>query len=93
MADAVAHLHRRNPLRGVVAVGGDGASALARRWSAASITVRGAVAEGVPHGVLDGGEADALPVVTKAGGFGAPETLLAAVTHLLDQPAPGEDRP
>ena len=93
MADAVAHLHRRAPLRGVVAVGGDGASALARRWSAASITVRGAVAEGVPHGVLDGGEADALPVVTKAGGFGAPETLLAAVTHLLDQSVPGEDRP
>lgn len=93
VADAVAHLHRRSPLRGVVAVGGDGASALARRWSAASIIVRGAVSEGVPHGVLDGGDAHDLPVVTKAGGFGAPDILTATVTHLLSQPAPGEDRP
>lgn len=93
VADAVAHLHRRAPLRGVVAVGGDGASAMARRWSATSITVGGAVAEGVPHGVLDGGEADMLPVVTKAGGFGAPDVLSAAVTHLLSHHVPGEDRP
>lgn len=93
MAETVAYLHRITPLRGVVAVGGDGASALARRWSATTITVHGSVAEGVPHGVLDGGQTGALRVVTKAGGFGAPDALVAAVTHLLAPTAPREDQP
>lgn len=93
LAEAVAHLHERAALSGVVAVGGDGVGALAQRWSSASMTLHGAVVEGVPHGVLDGGDADALPIVTKAGGFGGPDALVACVTHLLSTVALREDRP
>lgn len=93
LAEVVAHLHNRAPLRGIVAVGGDGVAALARCWSSASMTLHGAVTEGVPYGVLDGGNADALPIVTKAGGFGDSDTLVACVTHLLRPVALREDRP
>lgn len=82
LADVVAALHRRDPLRAVVAVDGDGAEALVRRWAATGMAVTGALAEGVPHGVLLGGTADGLPLATKAGGFGAPGTLLDVVQRL-----------
>jgi hypothetical protein len=35
----------------------------------------------MPHGVLVGGEVDGLPIVTKAGGFGDPDSLVLAVRH------------
>ncbi|TNM69740.1 four-carbon acid sugar kinase family protein [Streptomyces sp. NP160] len=98
LADAVAALHGREPLRAVVAVGGDGAEALVRRWAATGLSVAGALAEGVPHGVLIGGVSDGLPLATKAGGFGAPGTLLDVVQRLsqkhTDQLAdPRRDQP
>lgn len=97
LADVVADVHRREPMRAVVVVGGDGAEALVRRWGASGLAVRGALAEGVPHGVLVGGVADGLPLATKAGGFGAPGTLLDVVHRLSDQPTehttdPGRDQ-
>ena len=88
LADVVARLHEAAPLGAVVAVGGDGAHALTVRWGVTSIAVCGAAAEGVPHGVLVGGDVDGLPIVTKAGGFGPPETLLDVVRHLREGVAP-----
>ncbi|MGQ7296129.1 four-carbon acid sugar kinase family protein [Quadrisphaera sp. KR29] len=86
LADVAAALHGREPLRAVVAVGGDGAEALVRRWGATGLAVSGALAEGVPHGVLLGGVAAGLPLATKAGGFGAPGTLLDVVRRLSHPP-------
>jgi hypothetical protein len=51
-------------------------------WGASGIAVLDAVAEGIPTGRLVGGVLDGLPIVTKAGGFGAPDALVAAVNHL-----------
>jgi uncharacterized protein YgbK (DUF1537 family) len=36
----------------------------------------GELSPGIPGGFLIGGEWDHIPVVTKAGGFGSPDTLL-----------------
>ncbi len=85
LADLVARLHASRPARGVVVVGGDGARALVDRWACTGIEVLGAVDEGVPHGRLVGGYVDGLPVITKAGGFGDPDTLVRAVAH-ADRP-------
>ena len=50
--------------------GGDTAMAVCRTLGAEAIIVEGQVEAGVPLGRLAGGEADGLPIATKAGGFG-----------------------
>ncbi|MGY1786907.1 four-carbon acid sugar kinase family protein [Geodermatophilus sp. SYSU D00698] len=80
LAGLVARLHAHRPYGRVVVTGGDGARALVDRWGCTGIEVLGAVTEGVPHGRLVGGDVDGLPVTTKAGGFGDPDTLVRAVS-------------
>jgi uncharacterized protein YgbK (DUF1537 family) len=82
LADVVADLHGKLDFSAVVVTGGDGARALVKRWRCTGIAVHDALREGMPHGVLVGGEVDGLPIVTKAGGFGAPDALVFAVRHL-----------
>lgn len=74
---------------GLVLVGGEGARAVLRRLGATSLRVLGAVREGVPHGILEGGRLHGMPVVTKAGGFGPAETLTDTVRVLLGGLAAG----
>ncbi len=56
--------------------GGDTASTVLFAIGAKGIAVQHEVLTGVPWGVLSGGSFDGMPVVTKSGGFGAPDTLL-----------------
>ena len=93
LADLTAALHRRFGARAVVVTGGDGARALADLWGAAGIQIDGTVVEGVPHGVLVGGAAAGLTIITKAGGFGDSGTLVLAVraAQRLTAPLP-QDR-
>ncbi len=60
----------------LVLSGGDTASLVCSAIGARCIELRGELATGIPAGVLRGGAMDALPVVTKAGGFGNPDTLV-----------------
>lgn len=85
LADVVADLHEKHDVSAVVVTGGDGARALVKRWCCTGIAVHDALREGMPHGVLVGGEVDGLPIITKAGGFGAPDSLVLAVRHLQIQ--------
>jgi uncharacterized protein YgbK (DUF1537 family) len=69
----------RHALRGAGALfitGGDTASMVLSAIGAQGIAIRHEVVTGVPWGVLSGGSFDGLPVVTKSGGFGAPDTLI-----------------
>jgi uncharacterized protein YgbK (DUF1537 family) len=69
----------RQGLRGAGAIfvtGGDTASLVLAAVGAQSIAIQHEVVTGVPWGVLSGGSFDGFPVVTKSGGFGAPDTLL-----------------
>jgi uncharacterized protein YgbK (DUF1537 family) len=81
LADVAADLHGSYDFSAVVVTGGDGARALVKRWRCTGIAVHDALREGMPHGVLVGGEVDGLPIVTKAGGFGDPDSLVLAVRH------------
>lgn len=66
----------------LVLVGGDGARAVLQYLGARTILVSATLREGVPLGVIEGGRANGLQVVTKGGGFGD-NCSLVAITHEL----------
>jgi D-threonate/D-erythronate kinase len=63
-------------------IGGDGARETLRMLGASGIRIIDSLIEGVPHGVIEGGEADQMPVFTKAGGFGAEDALVRCVERI-----------
>jgi uncharacterized protein YgbK (DUF1537 family) len=63
----------------LILTGGDTALLTLRTLGARSISLRGEIAPGIPWGIIDGGLAHNRTVVTKSGGFGAPDAL----THIL----------
>lgn len=82
LADTVAAAVAGDRPDALVLVGGDGARAVLARLGARSVHVTGSVAEGVPVGRLVGGPADGTVVVTKAGGFGTPRTVVDVLATL-----------
>ena len=85
LAEVTALLSEEGLFEGLVLTGGATAVGVARRLGASGIRLEGEVESGVPVGVLVGPEP--YPVVTKAGGFGRPDTLVGAVEALS-----GEER-
>ncbi len=67
---------------GLVLTGGDVASATCRELGIRAIDLFGEVQPGIPYGALRGGGADMLPVVTKAGGFGDANAIVASIRFL-----------
>jgi uncharacterized protein YgbK (DUF1537 family) len=66
----------------LVVTGGATARFVCERLGAYGVRLQGEVEPGVPQGILQGGLWHGLRVVTKAGGFGTPETLLDVVRAL-----------
>ena len=66
----------------LVVVGGDGAAAVLAALDADGVEIDGALVPGCPTGVVTGGRADGLRVVTKSGGFGSPAALDQIVREL-----------
>ena len=66
----------------LVLVGGDGARAVLDATRAQALRITGAIQEGIPVGVVEGGTAAGKIVVTKAGGFGPATALLDTVAEL-----------
>lgn len=56
--------------------GGDTASLVCAALEARSIELRREFVPGIPLGLLHGGACDAVPILTKSGGFGAPDDLI-----------------
>ncbi|KYH26312.1 hypothetical protein HAPAU_14090 [Halalkalicoccus paucihalophilus] len=68
---------------GLFVTGGDVAMAVFDALAVGSLSLSGeAVEAGIPVSRLDGGVADGLPVVTKAGGFGERETAVNCLRYL-----------
>ncbi|HEX5850746.1 MAG TPA: nucleotide-binding domain containing protein, partial [Rubrobacter sp.] len=80
LAEVVSRLSEEGLFGGLVMTGGSTAVGVARRLGATGIELRGEVEAGVPVGTLIG--RNPYPVVTKAGGFGGPDTLVGAVQAL-----------
>jgi D-threonate/D-erythronate kinase len=85
LAEVAALLSERGCFEGLVLTGGATAVGVARRLGASGIRLEGEVENGLPMGTLIG--PSPYPVVTKAGGFGGPDTLVGAVEALS-----GEER-
>ena len=73
---------------GVVATGGDGASAVLHALGANGIALVVEVTSGMPLGTLTGGKMPGLPIVTKAGGFGAADVLIKAAKAVRERRFP-----
>jgi D-threonate/D-erythronate kinase len=73
LARVVAELSREDLFDALVLTGGDTAVRVARELEATGILLEGEIEAGVPVGTLLGPRP--YPVITKAGGFGGPETL------------------
>jgi uncharacterized protein YgbK (DUF1537 family) len=73
---------KHNTPRAVVLTGGATARAVCDRLGVRALRVHGELAPGIPIASLEGGVWDSLTVVTKAGGFGGPDTLLEVARAL-----------
>jgi uncharacterized protein YgbK (DUF1537 family) len=74
-AAARAEIERRAP-RSVLLTGGETAYAVCRALGATAIALEGEIEPGIAVGHLLGGSFEGLTVMTKAGGFGDPDTLV-----------------
>ncbi len=80
LAEVAALLSEEELFEGMVLTGGSTAVGVARRLGASGIRLEEEVEAGIPRGALIGPRP--YPVVTKAGGFGGPDTLIGAVEAL-----------
>lgn len=83
LAIITAAVFAHRPVGAVVLMGGEGARAVLDRFAASAIMVTDAIREGIPVGLIEGGLADGLTVVTKAGGFGAAASISDILPELL----------
>lgn len=81
VADFVGH-HPLSNFAGLILSGGDTAAMFLHMLHAIAIDLAGEILPGVPWGQVVGGLANGLPVITKSGGFGPPETLLHCIESL-----------
>jgi uncharacterized protein YgbK (DUF1537 family) len=82
LAQAALAICANYKLGGLILTGGDTAIAVCRLLGAQAIQILHEIEPGVPLGILKGGRAEGLPVVTKAGGFGNAEVFVKAIRLL-----------
>jgi uncharacterized protein YgbK (DUF1537 family) len=80
LAEVAWRLSEEGLFEGLVLTGGATAVGVARRLGDCGIRLEGEVETGIPRGTMIGPRP--YPVVTKAGGFGEPDTLVGAVEAL-----------
>ena len=83
LAEVVAGLSEEELFDALVLTGGETAVGVARRLGAVGIRLEGEMEPGIPVGTLIG--LKPYRVVTKAGGFGRPDTLVKVVQGLLGE--------
>lgn len=75
---------RAEDVQQLILIGGDGAAAALTALGAEAITLCRARMPGHAEGVIRGGVADGMPVITRAGGFGTAATLVELLRLTLD---------
>lgn len=75
LADAVSRILAAWGAGGVFVTGGEAAIHVVRALGGRGVSLVGEVEPGIPLVRLIGGPLEGLPLITKAGGFGAPETM------------------
>lgn len=67
----------------IMLLGGEGARVVLERLGAETLIVHDTMREGMPLASLEGGKADGVMVITKAGGFGSPTSVAEIVADLV----------
>lgn len=86
LARVVVDVMNSIPVNGLVLTGGETASAVCREVHSQAIDLVAEILPGMVWGVLEGGSAQGVGVVTKAGGFGEEDALLIALDFLARSP-------
>ena len=92
LGEAARSILLEGSVAGVILCGGDTAAAVCRHLGVWGIRIDGESEAYVPRGRLLGGECHGLPVVTKAGGFGDPHSVVRAIRGLVSVRV-GQDDP
>lgn len=85
LIELAGHVMNHRRVMGVVATGGATTRELCNRWGAGGLELIDEIAPGIALGVVAGGAHDGLVLVTKAGGFGDADALVAIVQRLHEQ--------
>ncbi|MFO7635581.1 MAG: nucleotide-binding domain containing protein, partial [Caldilinea sp.] len=85
LIELAGHVMNHRRVVGVVATGGATTRELCNRWGAGGLELIDEIAPGIALGVVAGGAHDGLVLVTKAGGFGDADALVAIVQRLHEQ--------
>ncbi len=83
LALTAARLVQAGCVDALILTGGDVAAAVCAALEATAIRLGGEIRLGIPWSRLEGGLAPNLPIVTKAGAFGAEDALFASVPFLI----------
>lgn len=86
LARRVAAELRQHPYDAMVLIGGDGALAVLDLLGATQLKILGEISAGAPLGIVIGGVADGLPVVTRSGGFGDAGALIDIIRRVRGEP-------
>ena len=81
---ALGMLGAAQAVEGLILTGGDIAQAMLDHFGATGINLLAEVSPGIPMGTLEGAEAQGVKIITKAGGFGAPDALVKAARLLRE---------
>jgi uncharacterized protein YgbK (DUF1537 family) len=82
LAEAASHVCRASRFDALVLTGGETAGRVLRALEATGVDLEGECLPGMPLSRIRGGTADGAWMVTKAGGFGGPESLAQVVEWL-----------
>ncbi|MDD2498033.1 MAG: four-carbon acid sugar kinase family protein [Desulfitobacteriaceae bacterium] len=82
IGDIVKGLVDKDIIESLLITGGDTALHVLSALNAEGIDLQEEVLAGIPLGLLSGGKAHNVRIVTKAGGFGAPTAILEVMKHL-----------
>jgi uncharacterized protein YgbK (DUF1537 family) len=85
IAEVVAILAKRHLIGSMILTGGDVAANVMSKLEASEVVLGGEVQPAVPWGLLRSRLLSEVPVVTKAGSFGAAETLLECLSFLEER--------
>lgn len=85
LGELAVRINQYRPITKLVATGGDTALGICQSFHADGIVLQEEVLPGIPSGHVVGGELDGAVIITKSGGFGNSDALIAVSNYLVQK--------